>query len=66
MPGNRGNVYGNYGIEYPEQFDIVGVAEPIPIRNERYMAKHNIAQVKTLSSHGNMYLKERNLPMRLS
>lgn len=40
--GARGNVYGNYTIEYPEQLRIVGVAEPIPIRIERYSIKHNI------------------------
>jgi len=40
--GARGNVYGNYAAEYPEQMDIVGVAEPIAIRNERYAKKHNI------------------------
>lgn len=40
--GGRGNVYGNYGIEFPKELNIVGVAEPIPIRNERYTAKHNI------------------------
>lgn len=41
--GNRGNVYGNYAVEFPQQLDIVGVAEPIPLRNERYAQKHNIA-----------------------
>lgn len=40
--GNRGNVYGNYAAQYPDQLDIVGVAEPIAIRNERYAKKHNI------------------------
>ena len=40
--GNRGNVYGNYGIQFPKELDIVGVAEPISIRNERYKKKHNI------------------------
>lgn len=40
--GNRGNVYGNYAVRYPEEMDIVGVAEPIPLRNDRYAAKHNI------------------------
>ncbi len=40
--GARGNVYGNYAVKYPEQLDIVGVAEPIPLRNERYAKKHNI------------------------
>ncbi|TGV01106.1 Gfo/Idh/MocA family protein [Flavivirga rizhaonensis] len=40
--GSRGNVYGNYGAQFSNELDIVGVAEPIPIRNERYAMKHNI------------------------
>ncbi len=40
--GNRGNVYGNYGVKYPNELDIVGVAEPIPIRRKRYSEKHQI------------------------
>ncbi|MGD9563290.1 MAG: Gfo/Idh/MocA family protein [Pyrinomonadaceae bacterium] len=42
--GSRGNVYGGYALKFPEELDIVGVAEPIPIRNERYTAKHQIAE----------------------
>lgn len=45
--GNRGNVYGDFAIKYPEQLNIVGVAEPIEIRNKRYMAKHNIPSDNT-------------------
>lgn len=40
--GNRGNVYGDYAIQYPAQLKIVGVAEPVAIRNNRYAQKHNI------------------------
>jgi hypothetical protein len=40
--GSRGNVYGDYCAAFPEQIKIVGVAEPIPIRNERYAKKHSI------------------------
>lgn len=40
--GNRGNVYGGYSLAFPDELDIVGVAEPIAIRNERYAQKHNI------------------------
>ncbi len=40
--GARGNTYGNYAVQFPDQLKIVGVAEPIPIRNERYAKKHNI------------------------
>lgn len=42
--GARGNVYGNYGVQFPKELNIVGVAEPIPIRNERYAKKHNIPE----------------------
>jgi predicted dehydrogenase len=41
--GNRGNVYGDYAIEYPEEISVVGVAEPIDIRRKRYSEKHNIS-----------------------
>src|SRR5688572_11847349 len=40
--GNRGNVYGSYSVAFPDMLDIVGVAEPISIRNERYATKHAI------------------------
>jgi hypothetical protein len=40
--GNRGNVYGNFAEKFPNLLDIIGVAEPIPIRNERYATKHKI------------------------
>lgn len=41
--GNRGNVYGNYALKYPDQLDIVGVAEPIEIRNDRFASQHDIS-----------------------
>ncbi|MCC7465974.1 MAG: Gfo/Idh/MocA family oxidoreductase [Saprospiraceae bacterium] len=40
--GNRGNVYGNYALSHPDEMDIVGVAEPVQVRNDRYTQKHNI------------------------
>ena len=40
--GARGNTYGNFGISFPEMLNIVGVAEPIPIRRERYARRHEI------------------------
>lgn len=40
--GSRGNVYGNYAANFPNQIKIVGVAEPIALRNERYTKKHDI------------------------
>ncbi|MFZ1705425.1 MAG: Gfo/Idh/MocA family oxidoreductase [Saprospiraceae bacterium] len=40
--GARGNVYGNYALKYLDRLNIVGVAEPIEIRNQRYVEKHKI------------------------
>lgn len=40
--GNRGNVYGNFAFEFPNEMKIVGVAEPIKFRNDRYAKKHTI------------------------
>jgi len=40
--GGRGNTYGNYALEYANELDIVGVAEPISIRNSRFSKKHAI------------------------
>ncbi len=40
--GNRGNVYGNYAVDHSDELDIVGVAEPIPIRQSRFGEKHDI------------------------
>lgn len=48
--GARGNVYGGYAVKYPDQLDIVGVAEPIAIRNERYAQKHNIKEENRFTS----------------
>lgn len=40
--GARGNVYGRYALAHADELKIVGVAEPIPIRNKRYTEKHSI------------------------
>lgn len=48
--GARGNVYGSYAEHYPAHLDIVGVAEPIAIRNQRYMATHDIADENSFTS----------------
>lgn len=41
--GNRGNIYGGYAVQYPNNLDIIGVAEPIEIRINRFSEKHNIS-----------------------
>jgi hypothetical protein len=41
--GNRGTVYGNFSAEFPKELKIVGVAEPIKYRNDKYAKAHKIA-----------------------
>lgn len=57
--GNRGNVYGNYSLEYPDELDIVGVAEPIQVRRERYMERHNIPQSNTFYTWEEVFQREK-------
>jgi len=40
--GGRGNVYASYAAKYPDEMKIVGVAEPIPFRRERFSEKYQI------------------------
>lgn len=40
--GNRGNVYGGFAAKFPDQLDIIGVAEPIDYRNDKYARVHDI------------------------
>ena len=58
--GSRGNVYGNYAVQYPDQLDIIGVAEPIALRTN-VMLKNTILPMLTVSKHGKTYLKNQNL-----
>ena len=55
--GSRGNVYGGFALAYPDQLDIVGVAEPIAIRNERYSKKHNIADANRFNTWEDVFKK---------
>lgn len=48
--GARGNVYGSYAVKNPTYLDIIGVAEPIELRNERYASKHNIADANRFTT----------------
>ncbi len=40
--GNRGTVYGDYAAGFPDDLDIVGVAEPIVERNDFHAKTHDI------------------------
>lgn len=40
--GSRGNTYAAWSKEFPEQMRVVGVAEPIPSRQERFAGMYDI------------------------
>jgi len=42
--GGRGNVYASYAEQYPEEMRIVGVAEPIQFRRERFAKRYGIPE----------------------
>ena len=42
--GARGNTYAPYSLQFPAELKIVGVAEPVPFRRDRFVKKYNIAQ----------------------
>jgi predicted dehydrogenase len=42
--GARGNLYGDYALIHPDQMKVVGVAEPIPLRNDKHAQKHGIEE----------------------
>jgi len=44
--GARGNVYAGYALKFPDELRIVGVAEPIPYRNEAMARAHGIPEAR--------------------
>ncbi len=41
--GSRGLAYGRFATEHPQDLHVVGLAEPDPIRRERFLSEHDIA-----------------------
>lgn len=48
--GNRGNVYAGYALKYPGELKIVGVAEPVAHKNERFARIHQIPSENRFNS----------------
>ena len=40
--GSRGNTYASYSVKYPDELKMVGVAEPIQLRNDRFSTQYGI------------------------
>lgn len=57
--GSRGNIYASYALKYPEQLKIVGVAEPIPFRQERFKKKYDIKSENCFVTWEHVFEKKR-------
>ncbi len=57
--GARGNTYGGYAIKNPAELKIVGVAEPIDIRRQRYSEKHAIVPQHQFRSWEDVFAREK-------
>jgi len=57
--GARGNTYGNYALQFPDELSIVGAAEPIDLRRERYQAKHNIPDNQLFTTWEHVFQQEK-------
>lgn len=53
--GSRGTVYGNFAANFPDQLMIVGVAEPIPYRNDKYAKKHQLTAENRFDTWENVF-----------
>ena len=51
--GSRGNTYAAWSKQYPEQMKVVGVAEPIPERQDRFARMYNIPDAQRFPSYEN-------------
>lgn len=41
--GSRGLAYGRFAREFPRELNIVGLAEPDPIRRDRFLSEHDLS-----------------------
>ncbi len=41
--GGRGTVYGNFAVRYPQEMEVIGIAEPRPDRRAVFATAHDIA-----------------------
>jgi hypothetical protein len=57
--GNRGNVYAGYALKYPDELKIVGVAEPVTHKNERFAKAHNIPDENRFPSWEFVFQREK-------
>jgi len=53
--GARGNIYSDYALKFPNRMKVVGVVDPNPIRNQRFVKKHSIPENNTFQSWDSVF-----------
>ena len=57
--GQRGNAYSEYALHSPEDFQVVGVAEPDDIRRKYYQKKFSLADEHCLKSWRDVFKRDK-------
>lgn len=57
--GNRGNIYADYALIYPNELNIIGVADQNAVRNGRFARKHHIAAVNRFYNWKDVFKREK-------
>lgn len=57
--GHRGNIYADYAFISPDEFSIVGIAEPNAIRNGRFARKHDISATNRFYNWEDVFKREK-------
>ena len=57
--GNRAGVYGDYALANSDELRIIGLAEPIAIRNERFSTKHRIKDANRFTTWQEVFEREK-------
>ncbi|MBK9256324.1 MAG: Gfo/Idh/MocA family oxidoreductase [Saprospiraceae bacterium] len=55
--GNRGNVYAGYAAKYPDELEIVGVAEPIAARRTKFSKTYSISPENQFTTWEHVFQK---------
>jgi len=57
--GGRGTTYSAYTQDHPDQFKIVGVAEPHDVRRERFKLQYNLTDENTLTTWEHVFTRDK-------
>ncbi|MEW9671968.1 Gfo/Idh/MocA family protein [Ammoniphilus sp. 3BR4] len=57
--GDRGNIYGDYALQFPNQLQVVAVAEPDQARRNRFSEKHSLSRDLSFETWNDLFSRPR-------